>query len=183
MAAPKMVDWVSARKDYLEDRSLSYTDIANKYGVSRTVVGERAKAEGWTDARRSIDEKSIKRVEAEIVDRNAEVNDLHYNLAVGMASLANKELNIAHRQLDKLEQELGKDGIGINDKRLISPYKMKALFESMAIAMNLQRVALGLPTSVERKQVTNRDNKDFFGTDNYDELLELMSDTLVALQE
>ncbi len=153
MARPKKIDWASAQKDYIEDTTLTYADIAEKYGVSKNVVGLRAKAEGWIKYRKSIEKKTIQAVEGELIDRNSHINELHINLANGMASLASKHLSIAHRQIDKAEKERGKNNVSLNDKDIISQQRMKALFESIAIAVNIQRVAVGLPTSIAAKQL------------------------------
>ena len=183
MAAPKKIDWASARKEYIENRQLTYRDISEKYGVSETVVGLRAGKEDWRKSRKSIIKKTINRVEGEIVENNARLNKLHYDLATGMASLANKKLAIAHRNIDRLEREKGKDNVTGNEKEVISEQKMKSLFESMIMAINLQRVAAGLPTSVERKQANVINKKEFFGPDDYEELSKLLSDTVDALNK
>src|ERR1700685_322403 len=116
MAAPKTINWAAAQKEYNEDRQLTYADISKKYGVSKTVVGRRAKTEGWIQYRNSITKKTIQAVEGELVDRNTRINEMHVNLANGMASLASKQLSIAHRQIDKAERERGKDNVSLNDK-------------------------------------------------------------------
>jgi len=183
MAAPKKIDWASAQKDYIQDRTLTYANIAEKYGVSKTVVGQRAANEGWKKTRSGIIKKTISSVEGEIVDRNTRINELHYDLASSMASLANKQLNIAHRQIDKLELERGKHNITLDDKGVLSQHRMKALFEAMTMAINLQRVSLGLPITVERKQVSNRPSKaELFNDEGYDDHIKLLADTLAALE-
>ena len=184
MAAPKKIDWAAAQKEYIEDRRLTYADISKKYGVSKTVVGQRAKTEGWIQYRNSITKKTIQAVEGELVDRNTRINEMHVNLANGMASLASKQLSIAHRQIDKAERERGKDNVSLNDKEVISPNHMKALFESMAIAMNLQRVAVGLPTSIAAKQLPSKPNKtNLFMENDPEGFTELLAKAASALEE
>lgn len=184
MAAPKKIDWAAAQKDYIEDRQLTYADISKKYGVSKTVVGQRALAEGWKKTRKGIIKKTITSVEGELIENNAHINKIHHDLAASMASLANKQLNIAHRQMDKAERERGKDNVSLNDKEVISPHRMKALFESMAVAVNLQRVTLGLPTAVEHKQVQNKPSKtNLFMEDDPKAFVKLLAETITALEE
>lgn len=185
MARPKKIDWASAQKDYIEDITLTYEDIAKKYGVSRTVVGQRAKAEGWRKYRKSITKKTIQAVEGELIDRNTHINEMHINLANGMASLASKQLSIAHRQIDKAEKLRGKDNVSLSDKDVISPQRMKALFESMAIALNLQRVAVGLPTSIAAKQLpVDKPSKiNLFMEDDPESFVKLLAETITALEQ
>jgi hypothetical protein len=182
MAAPKGIDWLSARKDYIENRKLSYSDISKKYGVSRTVVGQRAKAEDWKMSRKSIDDKVIVKVEGEIVDRNTEINKRHGVAFKNLQQLANAKLTIAYRQIERLIAEKGIDNISIYDNKMISQRDLKDLVEAYTNAINGERVTLGLPTSVERKQVSSRDRKDLFVDDNYHDYVKLLAESLTALE-
>ncbi len=74
MARPKFIDWAAAQKEYITDRQLTYAGISKKYGVSRTVVGQRALAEGWKESRKSIIKKTITSVEGELIENNAHIN-------------------------------------------------------------------------------------------------------------
>jgi uncharacterized protein YjcR len=185
MARPKKIDWASAQKDYIQNTTLTYADIAKKYGVSENVVGQRAKAEGWIQYRKSIQKKTIQAVEGEIIDRNSHINEMHVNLANGMASLASKQLSIAHRQIDNAEKERGKNNVSLNDKDIISQQRMKALFESIAVAVNIQRVAVGLPTSIAAKQlpVEKPDKTNLFMDDDPEGFVKLLAETITALEE
>jgi hypothetical protein len=182
MARPKKIDWAAAQKDYIQDTTLTYADISKKYGVSRTVVGQRALAEGWKKTRKGITKKTIQAVEGEIIDRNNHINEMHINLANGMASLASKHLSIAHRTIDRAEKERGKDNVSLNDKDIISQQRIKALFESIAIAVNIQRVAVGLPTSIATKQLPHKPDKTSLFMENDPEgFEEVMNKAIAAL--
>lgn len=185
MARPKKIDWAAAQSDYIQDITLTYTDIAKKYGVSKIVVGQRAKAEGWIKYRKSIEKKTVQAVEGEIIDRNTHINELHINLTNGMASLASKHLSIAHRAIDKAEKERGKNNVSLNDKDIISQQRMKALFESIAIAVNIQRVAVGLPTSIAVKQlpVEKPSKTSLFTEDDPEGFVKLLAETITALEQ
>ena len=69
-------DWQAIKTEYITTIT-SYRKLAEKYGIKYTVIGERAKAEGWVDARKQYrDDTVTKTVEAiaqKEVDRAARV--------------------------------------------------------------------------------------------------------------
>jgi hypothetical protein len=177
------VDWVQARKDYLADNTLSYADIAKKYDVSKHTVEVHAKRESWVATRQSIGEKSLVKLEGDLVNRNAEVNERHGVAFRNMQQLAGIKLTIAFRQIEKIIADKGLKNMTIYDLKMISQQDIRNLIEAYSAAINGERVTLGLPTSVERKEVTGRDGKELFGDDNYSELVELLANTITALGE
>ena len=66
---------------------------------------------------------------------------------------------------------------------MIGQKDRKDLIDAYTVAINGERVTLGLPTSVERKEVTGRNGKDLFIEDNYDEFLGLLAETLTAIDD
>jgi len=185
MAAPKTIDWLSARKEYIENRKLSYTDISEKYGVSRTVVGQRAKIEGWIQSRINIDDKTILKVESKLVNRNGEINERHGIIYRNLQQLANTKLTIAYKQIERLIDKEGIDNITIYDQGMISQRDLKDLVEAYTNAINGERVTAGLPTKVEHKQASNRPDKNnlFSDSNTYEEELKLLAETITAISK
>ena len=183
MAAPKRVNWVLAFKDYVSDTRETYKTIAEKYGVAVRTVESRASKEDWVGYRRSIGEKSIIKVETELIDRNSAINERHATIFKNLQQLAGTKLTIAYRQVERLVQEHGIDNLSIYDHRMISQRDLKDLVEAYTGAINGERVTAGLPTSVERKQVSSLDRKDLFIDDNYKEYIGLLAESLTALEE
>lgn len=45
------IEWTTIKTEYITDESASYRKLAQKYGVSYTSIGERARKEGWAEQR------------------------------------------------------------------------------------------------------------------------------------
>ena len=46
-----MADWNAIRQEYITDESSSYRKLAQKYGLSYTSIGDKARKEGWAEQR------------------------------------------------------------------------------------------------------------------------------------
>lgn len=66
-----MVDWNSAREEYISDESCSYRKLASKYGVTVDSVYKRSKAEDWQGQRKQLKEKTITKSLEKISDKKA----------------------------------------------------------------------------------------------------------------
>ena len=183
MSLPTKIRWTEAQKDFLSDPTLRYKDIAEKYGVSLTAVKQRGANEGWHQLRSDLSKKTIQQVETKIIDRNSEISERHATVFRNLQQLASTKLTIAYRQIERLVKEHGIDNLSIYEHRMISQRDLKDLVEAYTGAINGERVAYGLPTSVARKEVSARDRKDLFIDDNYEEYLNLLADSLTALGE
>ena len=41
------IEWSKAKTDYIKDETMSYAKLAEKYGVAKRTVAERAAKENW----------------------------------------------------------------------------------------------------------------------------------------
>lgn len=183
MSLPTKINWIAAQKDFLSDPTLRYKDIAYKYGVSLTAVKQRGVNEGWHELRQDLSKKTIQQVETKLIDRNSAINERHATVFRNLQQLAGTKLTIAYRQVERLINEKGIDNISIYDNKMISQRDLKDLVEACTNAINGERATVGLPTSVERKQVSARGSKDLFIDDDYDEYLKLLANSLAALND
>lgn len=145
----KNIDWYSARKDYLENNTLSYEDIAKKYGVSKTAVGNRAKAEDWTALRQDLYEKAFSKFTEKLLDEKSSANNRHLTHWQNLQALANNSIvDMAERSYErnKAGHIIIIDGKPI--PRPINPFELEKLAKALKVAIDGERVVLGLPTSV-----------------------------------
>ena len=74
-----MADWKKIKTEYITSET-SYRRLAEKYGVGRNVIGERARAEKWVQARKEYRDKtvtkSIERIGEKTVDKMARIDAL-----------------------------------------------------------------------------------------------------------
>lgn len=71
-ARGELMDWEKIKKEYISDPSSSYRKLAEKYGVSRVSVGQRAKKEGWVSLREKHLDRTLTKAIRKIEDRSVE---------------------------------------------------------------------------------------------------------------
>lgn len=156
------IDWVQAQKDYLDDPKLSLKDIAIKYGVAENTVQEHSSREKWVASREVTQQNTLIQAGEIIVSRNSQINEKHNKQYTDMQILAINMVRIASNTIQRKAKEKGIENLTVYEKDMISPKALKDLYESLKIAMDGERVTVGLPTSVERKEFTGKDGNDLF---------------------
>lgn len=83
-------DWNVIRQEYITTESASYRKLAEKYGISYTSIGNRARAEGWAEQREQyLNETLSKSLKA---------------LSKNQAERAKRIQDVADKVLDKIEK-------------------------------------------------------------------------------
>lgn len=146
---PKNIDWYEARKLYLSNNTLSYEDIAKEFGTSKTAVGNRAKAEDWTNLRQDLYEKAFSAFSEKLLDEKSSANNRHLTHWQNLQALANNSI------VDMAERSFERDRKGniilIDGKPIpkpLNPFELEKLAKALKVAIDGERVVLGLPTSV-----------------------------------
>lgn len=155
---PTKIDWAEAQKDYLMDATLSYKDIAEKYGVSSTSVEKHAKAQGWVALRNKLGEKATNMMMEALARKKAQANNRHQKYYERLQKIAGKTLD---------EYEEG----NITPE----PKELESTARTLRMAIEGERVVLGLPNVISA--VTDKDGEDVFrglsdvilAASNYDE--------------
>lgn len=84
-----MADWNAIRQDYITDESSSYRKLAQKYGLSYTSIGDKARKEGWAEQRSQyLNETLSKSINA---------------IGKAQAKRAERVVNVADKLLSKIE--------------------------------------------------------------------------------
>lgn len=148
-SGPKKVDWYEARKLYLSNNTLSFEDIAKQFGTSKTAVGNKAKAEDWTNLRQDLYEKAFSAFSEKLLDEKSSANNRHLTHWQNLQALANNSI------VDLAERNYERDRKGnliiIDGKPIPKPlntFVLEKLAKTLKIAIDGERVVLGLPTSV-----------------------------------
>lgn len=63
-----MVDWAAIKTEYITTQT-SYRALAEKYGVNRSTVGQRAKEEGWVEEKRRYADDFVTKTLDAVSDR------------------------------------------------------------------------------------------------------------------
>ena len=65
------MDWRAIKTEYITDESTSYRKLAEKYGVSYTSIGEKARKEGWAKERERFLNKTLSKTLSAISKKQA----------------------------------------------------------------------------------------------------------------
>ncbi|HYD35534.1 MAG TPA: hypothetical protein VD999_05680 [Vitreimonas sp.] len=143
----KNIDWQSAFRFYcLPDEKgqlRSYSDVAKKFEVSEVSVETHGSNEGWVKLRENLGRKET----AQFLEDRAEAQ-----------KQANLRQFAAYQEMQRvLKNELLSFGIM---QETNSPHRdvgdLKKIAEAFKLAMDGERVILGLPTSVSKSEVDNK---------------------------
>ena len=73
------MDWKKLKAEYIAGGT-SYRKLAEKYGVPRSNIERRAKAEKWTELRGQAEVKAEAKIVESVSEKNAKIDDKYYNL-------------------------------------------------------------------------------------------------------
>lgn len=154
-SGPKNIDWYEARKLYLTDNTISFAEIAKIVGTSKTAVGNKAKAEDWTSLRQDLNEKAFNQFAEKLLDVKSQANSRHLQHWQNLQALANNSIQeMADRSFER--DKAGKLVLWTNPTTKqrepipvpLNPFALEKLAKTVKIAIDGERVVLGLPTSV-----------------------------------
>lgn len=150
----KNIDWFEARKVYLSDNTQSYSTIAKKYGVTKKAVENIAGREGWATLRQDLGEKAFNDFTEKLLDQKSQANNRHLTHWQNLQALANRSIQeMAEHSYytDKAGKLILLDD-GSGNKRPVpkplNPFELEKLAKALKVAIDGERVVLGLPTSV-----------------------------------
>ncbi len=114
------INWASALTKYITDQSVSYQDISNEFGVSKTAVNNRATKENWQKLRAETLSKLEQNLTKKVADEITEAVIQHIEIgkllvARGLTAIQDKSLN--PDSWDKAKEAI-KDGITIQRKAM-----------------------------------------------------------------
>lgn len=144
------IDWVEARNKYLQDSSLSYSDIGKQFGVTKTAVEARGKKEGWVELRQSLGEKAYEKFQKNLLDVKSKAQDRHLQEYQNLQALVNRSMEAISNNnfyTDKKGNVI-KDAEGKPIRIPPNPFDLEKIAKTLKIAVDGERVVLGLPTTV-----------------------------------
>lgn len=150
MPAPKKIDWNKARQAYLADTTLSLKDIAEQFGVSKTIVERRASAEGWADIRQKLGESAFEEFQKRLLDEKSKAQSRHLIQYQNLQAVINRSVyafSVGSFWTDK-KNNLILDAEGKPIPMPPDAKQLEAIAKAAKISMDGERAVLGLPTSV-----------------------------------
>lgn len=123
-------DVVAAEKEYIENHTLSYQDIAQKYGVDKRTVSRYAQQHDWTARRQDAINSGLEKHKTEHAELISQTNERHLKLWRSAQNGAAAAVKRAHDTKDT--------------KNLAS-----AVF-SLKQSIEGERTVLGMPTLIRK---------------------------------
>lgn len=130
---PKNIDWVEAKKFYLNDATHTYADVAKKFDVSTWSVEQMGSKEGWVKTRQELGEKALEEFEENKKAMIAEASDRHIKVWRSLQGEIIKTMK--------------------NDQGKLTSAQLLQLSNSLKRVIDGERVILGLPTSVAKQEL------------------------------
>lgn len=161
------IDWIKIKTEYITDPTSTYRSLAEKYGVSTNTINTHAQDENWQEAREKkqeqLKQEIDKRVTKERIETAVEINKRHANthlrfeqLSTGLLNFYIDEFLALKRQYDNAENDQQK-AILLSKIQALELGKISKLQDIMTTAINGERVAEGLPTSVTKSDIFKKE--------------------------
>jgi hypothetical protein len=132
---PKGIDWAEAKEYYLDSFTRTYADIAKKYGLSPKTVEQRGNEEKWVECRKKLGERALLEFEENKIMEIAAANNHHLNI------FRNLQVKASRKLLNPADLKTG---------------ELKQLADVYKIAVEGERLILGLPTSNTKSEIMGK---------------------------
>ncbi len=141
------VDWLEAKSEYLIDRTLTYRDISEKYKVSLKQVKKHGARDNWSEGRQEVSDITTSRIQDSLIQQAENTNLLHLEYYTEAEETIMAYVEILHLQTLKEYDEAEQNESAVRMENLPDPAMILSLCKSLTVAINGERVCLGLPTS------------------------------------
>jgi hypothetical protein len=146
---PVKIDWLEAKSIYVADRKITYRDIAKKYKVSLKQVKKYGSREGWREGRQEVSNLADSKVKESLADQavsatKRQIAQYQQAQELAMAYVEVMQAKVIER-LDNAERE---ERV-VSFKELPNPALILAVCKSLTVAVNGERICLGLPTDIK----------------------------------
>lgn len=129
------VDWTLAELTYITNDSVSYTDIAEHFGVAKSTIVRHAVKTGWPEKRREYAERRIAKLEEKTMEKRVDVEERQLErLRLAQSAFHIELVRIGKKQLA---------GEEVTHKEVVA---VTSLTGALTKAIMMERAILGLST-------------------------------------
>lgn len=170
------IDWIKIKNEYIST-NISYRKLADKYGISKNQIANRATAENWQELRKKQQDKIETKLGQKTVDK---ISEKESDRIIRMNEAADRLLEKIEEATEQLNSHLVKNKkktkvIEYNNherpdkptKEIIDEYEEAEFMEGDIDRMGLKMVVGALK---DLKDIVKRDNGS--DIDNLDKVLE-----------
>jgi hypothetical protein len=142
--------WGTLKQEYISDNTVTFSALSKKYKVSMRTVARHAIKEDWKGARKDIVQQVTNSVTKKAIDNFEEVNERHTKAYKNLQAFALTNLNILYDHIRTEVEKSKVEGRKLNPKDVYNSQQAKFLAETLRVAMDGERITLGLPTVVTK---------------------------------
>lgn len=150
MARTAAADWTMLKQEYIGNNTVTYQALAKKHGVSERTIKRHAVQEGWQAARNNIAQQVTNNVTKRAIENLEEVNERHTKAYKNLQAFALTNLNILYDHIKTQQQQAKEKNVKLNPRDVYNSQQAKFLAETLRVAMDGERITLGLPTVVTK---------------------------------
>lgn len=158
MPRKPIADWVEVKKAYITSQDITYSELADMFGISHSTLRYRAQREKWGEARKKYFEKILKKTCDKMADKTATKLAKIADKLIDKLETASDELNI-HEEINMFGKLIKKETDTVRVGKLSAIVKSVALLQKN----ELEKEKL----EIERAKLTN-------GNDNENKVMEYM---------
>ena len=147
-AKNKSIDWLQAKMMYVQNNTLSYADVAKRFGVSTRQVQRRGSDENWVECRQDVVNSAEIMILERTIDERAATNDRHRKLYREIQSMIHTYMRIINQHNKSVVEKAKTEGTVVDPKNLYSAANLHYLTQSLVNAIEGERVTMDLPTVV-----------------------------------
>jgi hypothetical protein len=133
-----VADWNAIRQEYITDESSSYRKLAQKYGLSYTSIGDKARKEGWAEQRSQYLNKTLSKT----------IN------AIGksQAKRAERVVSVADKLLTKIEAAIDEYG---GEALIANPQALKHITGALKDIKDIQMIKSDADLREQEARIAN----------------------------
>ncbi|HUD06435.1 MAG TPA: hypothetical protein VMR34_00965 [Candidatus Saccharimonadales bacterium] len=144
----KSVDWLAIKLLYTENHRISYSDIAEMFGVSLKQVKKHGARENFVESRQQVSDSVEIKIKEKVADDRVEANERHRIAYKNLQALANVYVTVIANHNQSVIEKAKVQGCIVNPNELYSPSKLLMLCKSIKLAIDGERVTLNLPSII-----------------------------------
>lgn len=147
---PTRINWDLARKEYLSDATITLTELAERFNISRKSMSDRATKEGWQELRKDLSEIAFDEFQKKLVDEKSKAQNRHLLVYNNLQHILSHQITALARG-EWLKDKKGNlifddDGKPIPIRGDVK--NIEVVTRTAKMIIDGERTVLGLPTGI-----------------------------------
>lgn len=144
---PTKTEWAIIKSEYLSDERMSLPKIARKWNISESTLKQKSSRDKWGKSKDHLQSKQLDEKIDKVIEKNIDKAEQKNNEHMKIANHAVKLVTLVLNEMVKTYKEKNKTPI---------PQDLRTIVKALQEAVNLERVTVGLPTTVNHTDLTTK---------------------------